>query len=104
MYLQERGAEVVLFEDPRLTAFRQRRGVPIRAASCHTALLDRYVIEGHVPMDAILRLLDERPDAVGLALAGMPADAPGMAGADESSEAQPVMLITSGGSLVPFNY
>ncbi len=104
MYLQERGAEVDLFEDPQLAAFKQRHGVPIAAASCHTALLDRYVIEGHVPMDAILRLLDERPDAVGLALAGMPADAPGMAGADEVSETQPVMLITSGGSLVPFNY
>lgn len=62
------------------------------------------MIEGHVPTDAILRLLEERPDAVGLALAGMPADSPGMAGADELSEAQPVMLIISGGGLVPFNY
>ena len=104
MYLQGRGAEVERFEDPRLAAFRRQHGVPIEAWSCHTALLNGYVIEGHVPVDAILRLLEERPDAVGLALPGMPADAPGMADADELSEAQPVMLIASGGGLVPFSY
>jgi hypothetical protein len=62
------------------------------------------VIEGHVPAGAILQLLDERPDAIGLALAGMPADSPGMGGTPETWEAQPVVLITNEGELVPFDF
>jgi len=62
------------------------------------------VIEGHVPAGAMLRLLDEGPDAVGLALPGMPADSPGMGGDPESWESQQVVLIQNGGELVPFEY
>jgi hypothetical protein len=62
------------------------------------------VIEGHVPAGAILRLLDERPDAVGLALPGMPADSPGMGGDPETWESQPVVLIENSGVLVPFDF
>lgn len=47
-------------------------------ASCHTALVDGYVVEGHVPADAIRRLLAERPKVTGLAVPGMPAGSPGM--------------------------
>lgn len=46
--------------------------------SCHTAIVDGYVIEGHVPRDEILRLLKERPDIIGLAVPGMPIGSPGM--------------------------
>ena len=53
-------------------------------ASCHAAEVGGFLIEGHVPAAAIDRLLDERPDAIGLALPGMPADSPGM-GEDEVS-------------------
>ena len=66
--------------------------------------MDGYVIEGHVPAGAILRLLDDRPDAVGLALPGMPADSPGMGGDLETRESQPVMLIGNDGELVAFDY
>jgi len=53
--------------------------VPARARSCHTALVDRYVIEGHVPVKEIQRLLKERPAGViGLAVPGMPIGSPGM--------------------------
>ncbi len=52
--------------------------------SCHTAIIDGYVIEGHVPAPAVARLLAERPQAKGLAVPGMPLSAPGMdAGADQ---------------------
>jgi hypothetical protein len=50
--------------------------------SCHTALIESYVIEGHVPAHAILRLLEERPDATGLAVPGMPVGSPGMEGGE----------------------
>ena len=78
--------------------------MPPGAGSCHTALVDGYVVEGHVPAGAIVRLLEERPDARGLALPGMPADSPGMGGDPESWESQPVMLIENDGDLVPFEY
>ena len=80
------------------------RGVPDGAQSCHTALVDGYVIEGHVPASAILRLLEVRPDAVGLALPGMPADSPGMGGDQDTWDSQPVALIGFDGELVPFDY
>lgn len=67
-------------------------------------MLDGYVIEGHVPAGAILQLLDERPDAIGIALPGMPADSPGMGGDAETWEAQPVVLIENDGALVPFDF
>lgn len=79
-------------------------GVPAEAGSCHTALIDGYVIEGHVPAGAIVRLLDDRPDAIGLALPGMPADSPGMGGNPETWESQPVVMIQNDGQLVPFDF
>lgn len=93
-----------LTEDPRLADYKAEHGVPAGSESCHTALVDGYVIEGHVPAGAIVRLLDERPDAIGLALPGMPADSPGMGGTPETWESQPVLLIENDGDLVPFEY
>lgn len=87
-----------------MAAFKAENGVPAGAGSCHTALVDGYVIEGHVPAGAILRLLNDRPDAVGLALPGMPADSPGMGGDPDTWESQPVMLIQHDGGLVAFDY
>ena len=55
-----------------------RLGVPDDLASCHTAEVGGYVIEGHVPADAIKRLLAEKPQAKGLAVLGMPIGSPGM--------------------------
>ena len=52
--------------------------VPLRLASCHTALVDGYVVEGHVPADVIKRLLAERPPIAGIAVPGMPIGSPGM--------------------------
>lgn len=57
-----------------------------------------------MPAGAILQLLEERPDAIGLALPGMPPDSPGMGGDPETWEAQPVMLIEPDGDLVPFDF
>lgn len=57
-----------------------------------------------MPAGAILQLLEERPDAVGLALPGMPEDSPGMGGDPETWESQPVVLIENSGELVPFDF
>ena len=53
-------------------------GIPARMASCHTGIVDGYVLEGHVPAREVKRLLAERPKAKGLAVPGMPAISPGM--------------------------
>lgn len=87
-----------------MVEFKVEHGVPVDAGSCHTALVDGYVVEGHVPAGAIIRLLDERPSAIGLALPGMPLDSPGMGGDQETWESQPVLLIQQDGQLVPFDF
>ncbi len=104
MYLQDNGADVNEIEDPDRAAFRAEHGMPDDAASCHTALVDGYVIEGHVPAGAIRQLVDQKPDAIGLALPGMPGDSPGMSGDITTWESQPVMLVGTDSSLSPFTY
>ena len=61
-----------------LRALRRQHGMPDALASCHSALVDGYFIEGHVPADDIRRLIAQRPDAVGLSVPGMPLGSPGM--------------------------
>ncbi|MGZ8136413.1 MAG: DUF411 domain-containing protein [Methylococcaceae bacterium] len=61
-----------------IQAIKNKYGVSQDMASCHTAIVDGYVIEGHVPADAITKLLKTRPDIVGIAVPGMPAGTPGM--------------------------
>lgn len=104
MYLQEHEAEVEVTDDPDRAAYRDEVGVPPAVASCHTAIVDGYVLEGHVPVGAIVQLLDDRPDAIGLALPGMPSDSPGMGGDVTTWERQPVVLIGHDGSLSAFEY
>jgi len=71
-------ANWVVHDTTNLAAIMERYGVPKHLTSCHTALVDGYVIEGHVPADVILRLLRERPELAGVAVPGMPAGSPGM--------------------------
>ena len=76
-------------------------GIPQDMMSCHTGEIDGYMIEGHVPAADIRRLLDERPDAVGLAVPGMPYGSPGM-GPEDQREAYNVFLIRRDGSTEVF--
>lgn len=57
---------------------RAKAGVPIELASCHTAVVDGYAVEGHVPADVVKKMLKERPEIRGIAVAGMPIGSPGM--------------------------
>lgn len=77
-YLQKEGFEVKAVNRDDLAPIKQRAGVPPPMSACHTALIDGYVIEGHVPAQAIRKLLQEQPDTRGLAVPGMPANSPGM--------------------------
>lgn len=65
----------------QLEDLKKKHGVPRRLWSCHTGILGKYVIEGHVPGDVILRFLAEIPNGIGLGVPGMPAGSPGMGGA-----------------------
>ncbi|PPD45129.1 MAG: hypothetical protein CTY15_04910 [Methylocystis sp.] len=76
--MRDAGFVVEEINEPDMKAIKAKFGVPEKMASCHTAELDGYVIEGHVPAAAIERLLKERPKAIGLAAPGMPMGSPGM--------------------------
>ena len=80
-------------KDPE--AYRAHFGIPHALGACHTAVVEGYAIEGHVPAREIKRLLAERPKARGLAVPGMPAGSPGM----ESDRPQPydVLLVGNDG-------
>ena len=70
--------EVVQMQD--LSSVKSQYGVPAELQSCHTAVIGGYVVEGHIPMEAIERMLEERPDIKGIAMPGMPSGSPGMPG------------------------
>jgi hypothetical protein len=77
-YLRAAGFSVEAIDSKDVDSLKARLGVPSDLASCHTAEIGGYVIEGHVPHMAIRRLLSERPKATGLAVPGMPPSSPGM--------------------------
>ena len=104
VYLRSQGAIVDVTEDPERAAFRSSWGIPDGAASCHTAIVEGYAIEGHVPAEAIRQLLTEHSDVAGLALPGMPADSPGMGGEASTWANQQVVLVNRDGSLTAFSY
>lgn len=81
----------------KLMQYKIANDIPEEMASCHTARINGYMIEGHVPVADIRRLLDERPDAVGLAVPGMPYGSPGM-GPENEREAYDVFLIRHDGA------
>jgi hypothetical protein len=79
-HLKRNGFETRVTETTDMRAIKQQFGVPSALGSCHTAEVEGYVIEGHVPASAILRLLRERPTGKGLSVPGMPIGSPGMEG------------------------
>jgi len=76
--LEKAGFVVTATETAELDAVKKALRVPSDLISCHTAEVDGYVLEGHVPVAAVRRLLEERPNGIGLAVPGMPAGSPGM--------------------------
>jgi hypothetical protein len=79
-YLRRNGFKVTVKETHNMSLISQQNGVPEKLAGCHTMLVGGYVVEGHVPVGAINKLLKERPDIKGISLPGMPEGSPGMTG------------------------
>lgn len=79
-YLREAGIDVDAVNTDDIVAIKEKHKVPQDMYSCHTMIIGGYVVEGHVPMAALNRLLAQKPDIAGIALPGMPAGSPGMPG------------------------
>lgn len=79
-HLQAAGFEVEARNVRDLMSVKRDAGVPVELSSCHTALVDGYVVEGHVPREVLEKLLAERPDIAGISVPGMPVGSPGMEG------------------------
>nr|WP_111300411.1 DUF411 domain-containing protein [Paracoccus saliphilus] len=94
-HLRQSGFTVQETLSDDVDAFKDKHSFPEPLRSCHTALVEGYVIEGHVPAQAIRDLLDQRPDAVGLAVPGMPNGSPGV---EMDSHAEPFAVIIWSGS------
>ena len=96
-HLRANGFQPVVAEHESLDPIAQRLGVPDRLRSCHTAQVGGYFIEGHVPAADIMRLLAQRPAALGLAVPGMPVGSPGM---EQGGRRQPyqTLLVGRGGA------
>lgn len=85
-----------------MTSIKAEHKVPGELQSCHTAIVDGYVIEGHVPAAEIQRLLKERPKVLGLSVPGMPIGSPGMEINGQTAEAYQVIAFTEDGSASVF--
>lgn len=103
-HLEQNGFKAKVFETGN-NAVRARLGMPQQLGSCHTALVQGYVIEGHVPAQDIQRLLKAKPKALGLAVPGMPIGSPGMDGPAYGGrrDRYEVLLVLKDGSTRVFN-
>lgn len=93
-HVEKAGFKVTVKDMPDVSPVRKDLGVPAALASCHTAVVGAYLIEGHVPADLIDKMLAEKPAGRGLTIPGMPASAPGM---DLPGQKYDVLLFTIDG-------
>ena len=102
-HLEASGFEVTTHDGGNSDA-RARLGMPVQYGSCHTGAVAGYALEGHVPAREINRLLEERPDAVGVAVPSMPRGSPGMDGPSYGGVRDPydVLLVRRDGSAVVY--
>lgn len=99
-HLKANGFSATVTDVPSTADYRKKYGVPDQLLSCHTAVVDGYTVEGHVPAADIHRMLKQKPKAKGLAVPGMPLGSPGM----EADRRQPysVLLFQSNGGTSVF--
>ncbi len=96
-HLRKSGFPVTVRDVRDVTAVKRQHGVPPSLDACHTAVVEGYVVEGHVPADLIDRVLRERPKIAGLAVPGMPPGSPGMETAGGAAERFQVYAFTKDG-------
>lgn len=103
VHLQESGFDVTVHETPDLESVKAEHGIGEEFAACHTALVDGYVVEGHVPAEDIKRMLEERPDVIGLVVPGMPIGSPGMESNDRPADHYDVLALDKDGNTSVFS-
>lgn len=101
-HLKAQGFQITDFSTPDIETVKQKYNVPDNLSSCHTAIVNGYVIEGHVPADDIKRLLQEKPNVAGLSVPQMPVGTPGMEMGDRKDPFS-VLSFDSKGSVAVFN-
>ena len=100
-HMNKEGFYVIEKITRELGEIKSEQGISNELASCHTAMIDGYIVEGHVPSQDVQRLLKERPNAIGLSVPGMPEGSPGMEG--PNPDPYDVLLINSDGSTSVFS-
>ncbi|MCR4260910.1 MAG: hypothetical protein NUV96_01010 [Candidatus Colwellbacteria bacterium] len=93
-YLEREGVSVDVRNVTNMNEVKTRLNIPLELQSCHTTEVGGYVVEGHIPLEVINKLLTEKPQIQGIALPGMPSGSPGMPG----PKASPFVIYTLGGS------
>jgi len=99
-HIRAAGFPVEVIETADLSEVKTRLSIPRELASCHTAEVGGFVVEGHVPASVVKRLLDQKPDARGLAIPGMPVGSPGMEVKGEAPDTYDVSLFGPAGQRV----
>ena len=94
LFLEEKEFNVKQTDMRSLHTIKQKYNIPVEMQSCHTTVMGKYFIEGHVPIEAINKLLKEQPDIDGIALPGMPIGTPGMPG--DKDEPYVIYQLTDG--------
>ena len=102
-HLRKAGFAATVTEVADIGAIKTKYGVPPRVSSCHTAVVENYVLEGHVPAEDVRRLLQERPDIAGIGVPGMPIGSPGMEVAGMKPQAYDVLAFDKKGTTRVFS-
>ena len=102
-YIQAAGYPVRVDEVADIDAVKQKLGIPKNATACHTADVDGYLLEGHVPVEDIDRMLEERPAIAGIAAPGMPDGAPGMSESGRMTGGFDVVSFTTRGDIALYH-
>jgi hypothetical protein len=95
--MKSKGFEVKTIETNEVNTIKQKAGLQAGQTSCHTAFVDGYVVEGHVDYSAVKKMLDEKPNIIGLTVPGMPIGSPGMEQGN-TKEAYDVLYVNKDGS------
>jgi hypothetical protein len=103
-HLRDAGFTVKEIKREDMDAIKSQYGVPDKLASCHTAMIDGYIIEGHVPAVDVKRLLKERPNIAGLTAPGMPMKSPGMQDKGQKPEGYDVLAFDKNGKATVFSH
>ncbi len=101
-HMEENGFKINAVDVLEMNIVKEKYGINRELASCHTAVIDGYVVEGHVPAVDVKRLLSEKPDVLGLSVPGMPVGSPGMEMGDRVDRYS-VIAIGKGGDVEVFN-